>query len=299
MPASPQYDKFVNSISAFSTEITLHSIQSWNGIDLQKTEPQIIKSYLLDKGVGVDYLNRNLSPILSHSSYHVKFASVFIHQKPRITRDATSINLCTGDTPACELGDLMVVFCLLDKNKAPIFKSSVISQAKKDRILTSQSQQCLYDSDISFSMPARVYSNSIINSPQRILPDYAQGRSKALHYLILDTHPTLRQVPWNSNLEYSWAHFLNRIIIGDLGLPFDSATSATPDWNCIIHDLLNIGNGVIPSGISRGNALSELVNVFNSFEEYDKYSIEIEDQQGVSILFIIVRDTEFVQENRR
>ena len=109
-----------------------------------------------------------------------------------------------------------------------MFRSAIISQAKKDRKMTSQSQQCLYDSDVVISMPARIYSNSPINSPVRSLPDYSQGRTKALHYLILENEPTLRQVPWNSNLEYSWAHFLNRILVGDLGLPFENLAPLSP-----------------------------------------------------------------------
>lgn len=300
MTPSPEYDKFVKSISAFSQEIINHSRASWNGIDFNQTEPQIIKRFLLDKGVGIDYLNRNLAPVLSHAAYEVKFASVFIHQKPRISRHVSSINLCTGDTPGCELGDLLVVFCLLDKNKTPLFRSAVISQAKKDRLLSSKSQQCLYDSDITFSMPARVYNNSINNAPERNLPDYSQGRTKALHYLILDKFPSLRQVPWNSNLEYSWSHFLNRILVGDLGLPFEEPLkSPNPDWNCILYDLLNIGGGAIPSRIQRGNALADIVNLFNDFNEYDKYSIEIEDEQGIPTFFIIVRDTEFEKKKNR
>ncbi|MBT1706519.1 hypothetical protein [Chryseosolibacter indicus] len=298
MTPSPEYDRFVKSVSSFSRDIGNHSLASWNGINFNSTEPEIIKKYLLGKGVGVDYLNRNLAPILSHASYEVKFASVFIHQKPRITRHISSTNLCAGDTPSCELGDLLVVFCLLDKNKIPMFRSAVISQAKKERSMTSQSQQCLYDSDVVISLPARIYSSSPIKMPDRNLPDYSQGRTKALHYLILDRMPTLRQVPWNSNLEYSWAHFLRRILLGDLGLPFQNMTPLIPDWNCIIHDLLNIGNGIIPSSIKRGNALVDIVNIFNDFNEYDNYSLEIENEQGLPTLFIIVRDREYeIQSN--
>lgn len=299
MTPTPEYDKFVKSVVTFSNDITTHSAASWNGINFNLTEPQIIKKYLLDKGVGVDYLNKNLAPILRHSSYEVKFASVFIHQKPIITRHTSAINLCNGDTPGCELGDLLVVFCLLDKNKVPLFRSAVILQAKKDRTLTSQSQKCLYDSDTIFFMPKRVYSNSVVNVPERYLPDYSQGRTKALHYLILDKLPSLRQVPWSSNLEYLWKHFLHRILIGDLGLPFENVNNTIPDWNCILHDLLNIGQGIIPSRINRGNALEDIVNLFNDFNEYDKYSLEIEDEQGLPTLFIIARDTESEKKNNR
>lgn len=64
-------------------------------------------------------------------------------------------------------------------------------------------------------------------------------------------------------------------------------------------DLLNIGQGIIPSRIQRGNALADIVNLFNDFNEYDKYSIEIEDEQGLPTLFIIVRDKEYEKKNNR
>ncbi|MGO4708930.1 hypothetical protein AB4Y90_07360 [Chryseobacterium sp. 2TAF14] len=298
MSQSPEYNIFVNNIARFATEIVFHSRASWYNIDLNLTEPEIIKKFLLDKGVGVDYLNQNLSPILSNSSYEVKFASVFVHQKPRITRHTKAINLCSGSTPKCEIGDLLVVFCLLDKNKIPLFRSAVISQAKKESIIDSQSQKCLYDSDINFLMPKRVYEKSINPTPERFFPDYAQGRSKALHYLILDQHPTLKQVPWDSNLQYSWDHFINRILLGDLGLPFENATISDAGWNCIIHDLLNVGQGIIPSSISRGSEFFNIINSFNHFNEYEHYSIEIDDGAvGLPTLYIIVRDKEFEKKN--
>lgn len=282
----------MKSVTAYSHDITKHSISSWNGIDFNLTEPQIIKSYLLDKGVGVDYLNRNLAPILRSATYEVKFASVFIHQKPRIVRIATEIAKCEGDTLACELGDLLVVFCLLDKNKVPLYRSAAISQAKKTRVLTSQSQQCLYDSDMKFNMPERVYRNSVIQTPERNLPSYAEGRTKALHYLILDKYPIQRRVPWDTNIEDNWTYFIHRMLIGDLGLPFEDVNPAIPDWNCIMHDLLNIGQGIIPGSIDRGNTVADIAGQFNDFNEYEKYSLEVEDAQGLPMLFIIVRDTQ-------
>lgn len=81
-------------------------MQSWNGINLAATEPDIIKNYLLSPDVGVDYLNRNIAAnIHSNTQYTKKFASVYTHQKPRITRTVNSIANCTGDTRQCELED--------------------------------------------------------------------------------------------------------------------------------------------------------------------------------------------------
>lgn len=292
MTPSPEFDAFVISVAKFSKEIGTHSINSWRGIDLSADEPTIVKRYLLDPSVGVDYLNKNLAPILSHASYQVKFASVFVHKKPRVTRTAASKKICNGSTEGCELGDLLIVFCLLDKNKKPLYTSAVISQVKKTKSMPSGSQQCLYDRDLTFLMPKRVYEASIIATDERHLPDYSAGRSKALNYLILEENPFILAVPWSAGLAHNFAFFFNRIILGDLGLPFGSNVTK-PDWNCIIHDLLNIGNGIIPSRIRRGSGMMDLVNLFNDFDDYRDFSVEIQDQVGLPILFIIVQDTEY------
>ena len=214
------YDKFVKTISQFSGAVYIHAKNSWNGIDLTKDEPDIIKNYLLSKNVGIDYLNKNLSPILSQSSYEVKFASVFVHKKPTVVRTAASIALCTGTRPSCELGDLLIVFCFLDANKKPIHCTALLSQAKKDSLLDNRSQQCLYESDVDFDMPATIYNFSEIKTPNRILPSYGHGRTNGLIYSIINPAPHSHYVPWNTDIVYDWGLTLERILIGDLGLKF-------------------------------------------------------------------------------
>ncbi len=292
MTMTPEFDKFIRHIQAQWGNIISIGDSSWNGINTNRSEPQIVRSYLLDRSVGVDYLNRNLSPLLSGGGYEVKFASVYIHQKPRVQRTVNSVRNCTGDTPACELGDMMVIFCLLDANKKPIYRSAVLAQAKMDEQLTSQSQKCLYDSDISFDMPATIYGNSITPSPLRHFPDYSQGRPKALHYLVINPSPRLRFVPWSNGISSTWGVFLARMLNGDMGLPFTTANQGDTNWNCIVHDLLNIGSGKIPSSITRGSALINVLNLFNSFQEHENYSVEIQDAEGLPILFVIVKDNE-------
>jgi hypothetical protein len=291
MPGVPEYDRFLRFAALSSPALVHHAEKSWEGIDFNMTEPDIIRRYLLSSGVGVDYLNANVSPLLTGGGFIVKFASVFVHQKPRITRHPTMVATCPGDTIACELGDLLVIFSLIDKNKVPLFRSAMISQAKKDPVLGSQSQKCLYDWDTVFDMPDRVVNHSIRNHPERYLPDYSSKRAMALNYLILQrNYPYVQYVPWASWVVCNWGLHLCRMIFGETGLPFTKAIATNPDWNCIMHDLLNVGRGIVPGSIPRGSHLEDLVDVFNDFADYSKYSIEVQDNAGIPILFIIAQD---------
>lgn len=295
MPAT-EYDNFVKTISSLSSEICYYSQKSWEGIDLNQNEPEIVKSYLLNKKVGVDYLNSKVAPIVSSSRYEVKFASVYIHSKPKIKRTTSSKQNCKGSTEGCELGDMAIVFCFLDANKNPIYCSALLSQVKKKDNLDSKSQACLYDSDISFEMPASIWKNSVINStPIRNLPSYSEGRTKALTYTIIS--PSTGEiyskfVPWKKLIKCYWGHTIERIFSGDLGLRFGGPVTQ-PDWNCTIHDLIQVGQGAIFSRINRGNALNDVINIFNDFNEYEKYSVEL-NEGGVPMMFIIVKDKEAV-----
>jgi hypothetical protein len=291
------YNKFVKLISTYSSNIIMHSDLSWHGIDMTKHEPQIIEQYLMGNNVGVDYLNKNLVPILLGTGYEVKFASVFIHGKPIVTRTTSSVSICNGNTPSCELGDLLIVFCFLDATKKPIYCSAMLSQAKKTAVLTSASQQCLYDSDKDFEMPARIYTHSIIPNPARELPGYANGRTKALTYTILEPRVATYHVPWTSSINHTWGLTIQRILNGDLGLEFKGPV-VNPDWNCIIHDLVSIGTGNIPSSKLRGNALADVTDIFNDFNEYEKYTEIIENGPGVPMMFMIIRDKEYTLENK-
>jgi len=109
---------YINMISNYSNLILQEGANSWNDIDFSKKEPDIIKDYLLSPQKGIDYLNHNISKkITSETSYELKFASIYSHQKPRITRTTLSKNKCNGDTDSCELGDLMTVFIFWTKTK--------------------------------------------------------------------------------------------------------------------------------------------------------------------------------------
>lgn len=286
------FSKFVNTISSYEALIKYHALFSWSGINLGATEPDIIKDYLLTSGVGVDYLNRNIGAhIHSNTQYTVKFASVYCHQKPRVKRTANSIANCTGDTGQCELGDLMLVLVFIDKNKNIVHTAAHLVQAKKDPFLTSVSQQCLYDKDLEFEMPANVVRESITNHSLRKLPDYTEQRIQALSYLILKKKITVHQIPWSSNMGYGYEHFIYRMLIGDIGKTFKTPLAGEDEWNCIVDDMINIGTGKVPSSTARGYGLPFILDKFNFFFVFEEYKMEIPNE-GIPTIYIIVQDNE-------
>ena len=281
-------------ISIYSDLIISESVRSWNDIDFKQTEPNIIKEYLLASGKGVDYLNQNISKVITkETEYEMKFASVFCHKKPTITRTENSKSQCQGNTPSCELGDLMTIFLLLDRDKNISFSSAKIMQAKKYDILNSESQKCLYESDRDFEMPKNVLSKSTCVDKLRILPDYSENRNLGLSYLILNSgHPFNKEIPYNSNLHYSWGHHLQLTMELKTGKKFEIPSDSNDNgWNCIINDLLNVGSGAIKSSTERGYGIKELINAFNYYYYYPEYWRENEEA-GIPKLLIICRDTE-------
>ncbi len=291
------YDKFITTISKFSNEIKIHSQKSWTGINLNLSEPEIVKEYLLGSKVGVDYLNENISKLVSgKTQYQIKFASVFTHQKPRIERTAASKSICSGNTEQCELGDLLLIFCFVDKDKTVKLARAHLVQAKKDYVLSSTSQKCLYENDLDFLMPQNIADKSINSNRQRVLPTYAVDRIHSLSYLILNSIlflPSIRQIPWASNMEYGFENFLYRFITGDIGKVFVPPLPSSSDWDCIIDDLINVGTGKIGSKNQqvRGSGLKYVLDSFNFFFNYNEYKLEL-DNPGLPSMFIIVQDTE-------
>jgi hypothetical protein len=284
---------YIKMISKYSSLIISEANNSWKGIDFSKTEPQIIKDYLLSAGKGVDYLNYKISSVIrSQPRYEVKFASVYCHQKPIIVRTNNSITKCLGSTPSCELGDLMTIFVLLDKNKKIVHSTAKIMQAKKKDILDSESQKCLYESDLDFEMPQNIVNESTNPDKLRTLPNFNSNRNNALSYLILNNgFPLNKEIPSSSNLTYSWSHHLNLMMEFKTGLSFVTPTKKVDNgWNCIINDLINIGAEKIKGSTKRGSGLEHFINAFNYFFFFPEYKLENENT-GLPKVIIFCKDT--------
>jgi len=70
---------------------------------------------ILLKNGGIHYININLPKIVNKNGFIVKFAGVFVHQKPLV-----EINICNSScyiqNSRCERGDLLTLFLYIDKN---------------------------------------------------------------------------------------------------------------------------------------------------------------------------------------
>ena len=287
-------------ISAYSELIRIESINSWIGINFTKDEPEVIKQYLLNPSMGIDYLNQHIAKkITSETNFELKFTSVFCHGKPIITRTADSKVACKGSTPGCELGDLMTVFVLLDKDKNTVFSTANIMQAKKADVLDSESQRCLYESDLTFEMPYTITRFSSCSTPLRKLPDYDHLRDRALSFLILNNgHPLAKHIPSTSNLNYGWDYFIQLFLELKMGLKFNTPKNKLDNgWNCIVNDLLNVGSGKAPSRTVRGIGLEHLKDLFNYYYYYPEYKA-LNNRPGLPIMLIICKDKERSIENQ-
>ncbi|MBW5805864.1 hypothetical protein FOZ70_14040 [Burkholderia sp. COPS] len=290
---SSLYQRFIEHYVGKAGNPAIRKIydDSWLGIDRTKEVPAV-KSYLLDGGVGVDYLNNNLSPLLSSGGFQVKFASLFCHKKPGVKRTSACKANHPGDTPGCELGDLFVLFILMDGGDNLHYAAGALCQAKVEPKLDSLSQKALYDFDSEFDVPRYLSERPGSPGSRRAMPTYAEGRGRALRYLILQDEPsknvTARNVPWEKNFRPKWSSLIDGLITGSDGMRIDFNSSPSSNWDCMASDLLYVGLAVPKKKPSRGNNIATQVatSLFNSFSNLGEYSVETQDE-GVSTMLII------------
>lgn len=251
------------------------SKNSWNGINFEKSEPNIIWDYL---NKGTEYLNRTIGKKLSCNGFDIKFGGVFVHQKPRIERIDNS---CQSNNKNCELGDLLTVFLLIDKDRKLLYQSAFISQAKKENKIDNNCQRCLYEFDKKFKLPKNM------GGAERNLPKFYR-RQRGLNYLILDKYPCIKHIPFDANIKFSWGNIIYQTLIGLNGLYFAKKEPNNSNrWSKIIWDLVN-NTGIAPyKGESRGNMALQFLNYFK--DNNDNFIKVEEGEYGIPILFIIVQ----------
>jgi hypothetical protein len=272
-----------------STEVRKLLDQSWKGIS-RSAEVPALKAYLQDPGVGVSFLNATLAPLLSTSGFQVKFAGVFCHKKPTVTRTALDRARNPGDTPGCELGDLLTLFVLLDGADRLQYLAGSLFQAKVEPKLDSASQRHLYDDDAGFTLP------KYLGGHHREMPTYEEGRGRALRYLILRPHRAnpyiaCRHTPWDAAYNPRWSTYVYNLLAGNDGLVARTRTGIrNKAWNTIVDDLLGVAAEVPAKKPPRGNdvAIQVATGQFNDFGSMDVQHIE-SNQPGVSVLFAIVQ----------
>jgi len=258
---------------------------SWNDINFLQREDYIVHDYIISKDSGIRYLNRTISPLLSCNGFIVKFAGVFVHQKPRVGRQNLS---CASKGKNCELGDLLTLFLYVDSLRNVLRKKAFISQAKKNikDKYSENCQTCLYEKEKEF-----VYSRfKGLKGKKRKLPIYPK-RYCALNYLILGLNQNIPNpfiVSLKNWFSCTWDFLLFNTLIGSYGLSF--GLNVGYGWSKIIWDLIEVtGNSVYGKRGSRGCYLDKFLAEFNNFEDYEKVYVEGEGE-GFPILFIIVQD---------
>jgi len=265
---------------------------SWKNIDFSQNEPEIIRQYLMNNNVGIDYLNKNLAQILSQRRFVVKFASVYIHQKPIITRESGG---------KCEIGDLLVIFSFFDRSKNPIINRAFIMQAKKEFKIGNICQQELYENDLKFYFPKNLYKQSLCCNTDsvRYWPKYWENRSRGLKYLILkDYGPIVRFLPWDTQIHAYWSLIFLWTLLGNSALRFSRQPyHPCQNWSAIIWDLITVTGIALTKKQKRGQYINHLMTIVNEFNEFDKfhhYTKMIDGGEGgLPIMLIMVQDEEF------
>jgi len=299
---STLFDKFVKHYTSFSLNPKFRRLyeESWSGIDRSKEVPAI-KDYLLKPDVGVDFLNKNVASKISGKEFDVKFCSVFCHQKPRVARTKASISKNAGSTPGCELGDLFIIFVLLDNNDNMHYCAGSLFQAKVKARLDSESQRALYDDDLDFLVPRFLEDRVTPKSKYRRMPTYSEGRAKALRYMILEPffsrkNVQARYAPWSNDYQLRASTFLDGLLSGSDGLKVDPVNNPNGAWEIMVGDLLHTALTVPARKHPRGNAdaVKVATSHFNNFRNFDTYAVVAEDNEkvGVPTLMVIAQSQE-------
>lgn len=299
------YSKYISHYASIASTLRARRIyeDAWMNVD-RSDEVKAVRSFLLDPNVGVDYMNQHVATKLSTGLFHVKFASIYCHQKPRIQRTAKSASTNPGDTKGCELGDLFVAFILLDAKDKLHYAAGALFQAKLRPKLDSLSQKCLYDFDEDYEVPKYLANRISPSNKNRIMPTYDEGRGRALRYLILEPdysedRVTARHTPWAYNYQKRWSSFLDGLLSGSDGLRTDLVTTTPSSWDIIVADLLSVGLNVPATKPARGNnvAVNVATSLFNNFSNLQNYSVSLEDNhRGVPTLLVIAHAHEYHQD---
>ena len=270
--------------------------ESWKRVVMDK-EVDAVRDFLMKPNVGVDFLNKEVSREVNNNEFTIKFASIFCHKKPIVQRTARNKAINPGSTPGCELGDLFVLFLLMDSLDNIHYSAGALFQAKMDASLNSSSQRHLYDDDDGFTLPDNLYKNKGLKNFHRYMPTYDEGRGRALRYLILKPSGGLynvqaRLTPWSNNYQLRWSSFLDGLISGTDGVKINFDTTNPSSWDLIAKDLLWMVKSVPSRKKPRGNNVASEIatKLFNNFTNYNNYSSVLDSEnndEGVSVMLII------------
>ena len=278
-----------------------------------KGEVEIVRQFLVGRGRGTDYLNANLTKALGTGGRVVKFASMFLHQVPKVFGITNHPPATPSKLPApCELGDLQTLFLYLDRTKNVRQVRSVIFQAKLNPaggayVIDHPEQRPLYD-----TCPRFVYE-SVLKGEFRDLPG-GHLRERALQYLFVDERSAqgdrlvrVRTIPADagSGAFENYGEHLLRFLNDSTGLDVPPSATTKDTWGRVVWDMINhVADAVSKATPVRKSGLEGLLDHFNHFESHEEFSIDTTNGEpfgngggGFGLQLIIVWDPELGDEN--
>ncbi|WP_129111394.1 MULTISPECIES: hypothetical protein [Burkholderia] len=298
MKKSTVLSDLIERIASQKKVITAGADQSWLKCDLSKSEPEIVKSFILGVDRGVHYLNEHVAKQFNKSQpeFVLKFAGVFSHQRPYVSRLSANYSAKAGSnsTEQCELSDMAFLAVLVDHAKTVLGARATFFQAKKESKIDNQTQRWLYDYDDKFDYKSTTFwEKTETGKPGRALPAWDEERSSAFQYLILPPgrpEPTARLSPWNVDHSHSFGFFLYRLLTFSGGKNYVSGEAANGAWSSIVNDMLRMGKGAM-KGANRGSPdLDTIVEYFNDFQDHEIYSYD-GSPVGIPFVLAIMQDT--------
>lgn len=289
--------QFERVVMANAKEIAEIGNASWDPIK-ETAETPTIRTFLSRKGAGLDYLNRNLAPLLSKNGRVVKFAGLFLHGTPMVRGWTTNKAGHKQRNRSCELADLMTVFLYVDRSKTIKRMRCVLFQAKMmaskgNHVVDDPEQRKLYDDCHGFD-----YENAAVatKGESRMLPK-GSSRKKALQFMFVEPRPVeTRTIPSDKDkgetLGYG-AHLV-RFLNGKTGL---ASGKKSDSWSQITTELMEkTAEKLYSDGQIKGPGITDLLGHFNSFEDHRIWCVDDGEGKGLGVELVIVWDSEMGEE---
>lgn len=297
MNARQRISDFQKHVNSQVAAIRQAGTDAWNTINLSQTEPQIVYDFLRSTTGGTGHLNRALARLLSIGGRTVKFASIFLHQKPMVI-GMSGKNTVGGK---CELGDLQLLYLYISSDKSLVQCRSTIFQAKKKAaagpyVISHNDQRRLYDQSAGF-----IYQ-SVLKGETRCFPWGKSERERALQYLFVGNLPVqARLIPSDvgKGAEIEFGETILRFLNDSTGYTVTTKPSTGKNWSRIVWDQIeHVADSAFGNQGSRNAALKRILNQFNSFEDPKEFFLEVPPSEhpefsgGIPMLLVIVSDSE-------
>ncbi|WP_247842420.1 hypothetical protein [Pseudomonas sp. MWU12-3103b] len=134
--------ELIDVLSRYKKSIISEAGKAWANCNFLLSEPKLVKSFAMESGKGVHYLNSVLAGNFNSSQqrFVLKFAAVYTHQRPYVKRRRTNILARKGSNGSerCELADLGFLSVFVDSNKKVITSRASFFQAKKDESIDNK-----------------------------------------------------------------------------------------------------------------------------------------------------------------